>query len=79
MECDKDHIHYFVELQPNMAVCKAVSILKSYTTYHMWKRYKTVLSKTYWGKNKLWTDGYFACSVGNVSEDKLRQYISNQG
>ena len=25
------------------------------------------------------TDGYFACSVGNVSEEMLRKYIENQG
>lgn len=26
-----------------------------------------------------WTDGYFACSVGNVSEQMLKEYIENQG
>ena len=25
------------------------------------------------------TDGYFACSVGNVSEEMLKKYIENQG
>ncbi|MCI9665568.1 MAG: IS200/IS605 family transposase, partial [Lachnospiraceae bacterium] len=24
-----------------------------------------------------WTDGYFACSVGNVSEEMLKKYIEN--
>ena len=24
------------------------------------------------------TDGYFICSVGNVSEKKLKEYIENQ-
>jgi len=28
---------------------------------------------------QFWTDGYFACSVGNVSEEILKQYIENQG
>ena len=79
METDRDHIHYFLELPPSMAVCDAVSILKSYTTYHLWEQYGAVLAKTYWGKNKLWTDGYFACSVGNVSAEKLKAYIANQG
>lgn len=79
MECDKNHIHYFLELPPSMAVCDAVSILKSYTTFHLWKQCGSILSKTYWGKTKLWTDGYFACSVGNVSAEQLREYIANQG
>ena len=25
------------------------------------------------------TDGYFACSVGNISEEMLKRYIENQG
>ena len=27
----------------------------------------------------LFVDGYFVCSVGNVSEEMLRKYIENQG
>ena len=34
---------------------------------------KTFLERTYF------LDGYFACSVGNVSEEMLRKYIENQG
>ena len=32
-----------------------------------------------WKEHTFWTDGYFACSVGNVSEEMLRKYIENQG
>ena len=34
---------------------------------------KIFLERTYF------LDGYFACSVGNVSEEMLRKYIENQG
>nr|WP_315104027.1 transposase [uncultured Catonella sp.] len=27
----------------------------------------------------MWTDGYFTCSVGGISEEMLKQYIENQG
>ena len=30
-------------------------------------------------EHTFWTDGYFACSVGDVSEEMLKQYIENQG
>ena len=30
-------------------------------------------------EHTFWTDGYFACSVGNVSEEMLKRYIGNQG
>ncbi|MBG9993907.1 transposase [Pseudoalteromonas sp. NZS127_1] len=26
-----------------------------------------------------WSDGYFACSVGNASADTIRKYIQDQG
>lgn len=67
METDKDHIHYLLELSPDISVSKVVKLLKSYTTFHIWK------------ENTFWTDGYFVCTVGNVSEKMLKEYIENQG
>ncbi len=26
-----------------------------------------------------WSDGYFACSIGNVGKDAIEKYIQNQG
>ena len=71
METDKDHIHYMIETEPTMSVSKIVNLMKSYTTYHIWKHF--------WKEHTFWTDGYFACSVGNVSEEMLKKYIENQG
>lgn len=79
METDKDHIHYMIETEPTMSVSKAVNLIKSYTTYHIWKLYPIYLSKQFWKEHTFWTDGYFVCSVGNVSEETLRKYIENQG
>ena len=53
--------------------------MKSYTTYHIWERYPNYLRNHFWKEHTFWTDGYFACSVGNVSEEMLRKYIENQG
>ena len=30
-------------------------------------------------EHTFWTDGYFVCSIGNVSEKMLKAYIENQG
>ena len=79
METDKDHIHYMIETEPTMSISKIVNLMKSYTTYHIWKRYPDYLRKHYWKEHTFWTDGYFVCSVGNVSEEMLRKYIENQG
>lgn len=79
METDKDHIHYMIETEPTMSISKIVNLMKSYTTYHIWERYPSYLRKHFWKEHTFWTDGYFACSVGNVSEEMLRKYIENQG
>ena len=79
METYKDHIHYMIETEPTISISKAVDLIKSYTTYHIWKKYTEYL-KNYFGKeHTFWTDVYFACSVSNVSEEMLKQCIENQG
>lgn len=80
METDKDHIHYMIETEPNMSISDIVNRIKSYTTYHIWQLDKDILKNyIYYDIHKFWTDGYFVCSVGNVSEKQLRKYIENQG
>lgn len=79
METDKDHIHYMIELEPNTSISKMVSLIKSYTTYHIWKKYSKYLSKLFWKEKTFWSDGYFVSTIGNVSEQTLHTYIENQG
>ena len=79
METGKDHIHYMIETEPTMSISKAVDLIKSYTTYHIWKKHTEYLKNHFWKEHTFWTDGYCACSEGNVSEEMLKQYIENQG
>jgi putative transposase len=79
METDKDHIHYLVETEPNVNLSNIIRMLKSYTTFHIWKRHYSYLKKHFWKEKTFWTDGYFIASVGNVSEKTLAKYIDNQG
>ena len=58
METDKDHIHYMLELNPDMSVSKVIKLLKSYTTFHMWKKYYNFLNKHFWKEKTFWTDGF---------------------
>ena len=52
METDKDHIHYMIATEPTMSISKIVNLMKSYTTYHIWKRYPDYL-RNISGKNIL--------------------------
>ena len=42
-------------------------------------KYGSFLSKQYWKKKIFWSDGYFACSIGEVSSTTIQKYIENQG
>lgn len=75
METDKDHIHYMIEVEPNYSISKIVNLLKSYTTFHIWDKYSDYLSIQFWKEKTFWTDIYFACSIGNISENQLKKYI----
>ena len=79
VETDKDHIHYMIETRPNINLSNLVKTIKSYTTYNIWKKYSHLLRKHFWKEKTFWTDGYFICSVGNVSEETLKKYIEKQG
>lgn len=79
METDKDHIHLLLEYDTTERVCDIISILKRQTTYYLWNRYGTYLSRQYWKKHIFWSDGYFACSIGEVSSATIEKYIAEQG
>ena len=79
LESDKDHIHYMIEVEPNTNLANFVKTLKSYTTYHIWKKYPNYLRKCFWKERTFWSDGYFIASIGEASSDTLKEYIENQG
>lgn len=79
METDKDHIHYMIETSPNINLSDFVRVLKQYTTYHIWQKYESYLSKCFWHERTFWSDGYFIASIGEVSSATLKHYIENQG
>ena len=60
-------------------VCDIVKVIKQQTTYHLWQKYSNFLSKQYWKKKIFWSDGYFACSIGEVSSATIQKYIESQG
>jgi putative transposase len=81
-EIDKDHIHLLVKIDPSESITAVVRQLKQVSTYYIWRDFEAEqhLKKFYWsGKHFLWTGGYFASTIGEVSEKHLREYIEKQG
>lgn len=72
-------VKYMIETEPVISISTIVNLLKSYTTDHIWKGHAAFLKHHFWKERTFWTEGYFMCSVGNVSEEALRRYIENQG
>ena len=79
IETDKDHIHFLLSYDTSDRVCDIVKIVKQETTYHLWQKYSSVLSRQYCKEKISWSDGYSACSIGEISSATIQKYIESQG
>lgn len=72
-----DHIHLLIKSNPQIAPFNIIKTIKQITTFDMWNENKDYLEKFFFnGKHYLWTRGYFCSTVGNVSEETLKEYIA---
>ena len=71
-----DHVHMMVQIKPDVSVSRAVQLFKGGSSRLIRKEFPE-LEEFLWG-DSFWGDGYFAETVGQVNEDKIRQYIKNQ-
>ncbi|MDP2932073.1 MAG: IS200/IS605 family transposase [Chloroflexota bacterium] len=74
---DKDHIHVHISISPIVAVGKVIGIIKQNTSRELKQKFP-FLRQVYWGTDAIWSEGYFASTVG-VDEAVIRAYIENQG
>jgi len=81
MEVDKDHIHILVQYPPIKSILEVVRLFKQMSTYRIWRQNNNhiYLKKQFWKEKTFWGDGYFACSIGQVSKKTIKKYIQNQG
>ncbi len=75
---DKDHVHFLVQTVPTYSVTKVVTLLKSLTAREVFRRCPQV--KTQLWVVELWSDGYFASTVGkHGNEQTIARYVKDQG
>ena len=75
---DKDHVYFLVQAAPTYSPAKIVTIIKSLTARYIFQENPEV-KKQLWG-GEFWSDGYFANTVGQYSnENVIAKYIQNQG
>jgi putative transposase len=69
-----DHVHCFIQGGGRDSVHRIVSQLKGATSSQLRKEFETLKTRL----PNLWTRGYYAGSVGFVSDETVRRYIQNQ-
>ena len=74
LEVMPDHIHLFVDIPPTMSVCKALNLVKGYSSFKLFRKHKWL--RRYFRKGHLWSPGKFFRSVGNVTAEAIKNYIA---
>jgi putative transposase len=79
LEVDQDHLHCMVKREPRISPLAIVRKLKQVLTFRLWETYGTELKRHFWKEKTFWSDGYFCGTIGNASQETIRQYIESQG
>ena len=77
MNVQADHVHLLLQLPPTMCVCDAVKRIKGGSSRVLRSEFGEELEEFLWGRN-FWSAGYFAESVGRLSESAIRDYVRDQ-
>ncbi|MFA9418406.1 IS200/IS605 family transposase [Natrinema sp. HArc-T2] len=74
MEIATDHVHLFVEADPEWSPGEIAKQFKRCSGRTILKRHPEIKQRYFWGSG-LWKGGYYAGTTGAVSEDVVRRYI----
>ena len=73
MSVQPDHIHMIVQLKPSDSISGVVQILNGVTSRVIRKEFSEL--EEFLLGDSFWADGYFAETIGQVSEDIVKRYI----
>ena len=71
-----DHIHMVVSFPPKYSIAKVIQIMKTNTSRALKNKF-TFLNHRYYGREGIWSVGYFASTVG-LDERMIRNYVRYQ-
>jgi putative transposase len=74
MEIMPDHVHLVLDTKPTDAIGTIIGRLKGYTSKHLREEFPELRRRL----PTLWTNSYFASTVGGVTLSVLKKYIENQ-
>ena len=73
MECDKDHVHLFLNTLPTFSPTDIMAKIKGVTSKKLREEFSHLQHLP-----SLWTCSYFVSTAGNVSSETIRRYVENQ-
>ena len=71
----KDHVHILVSAPPELAPSEIMRRIKGRTSSKLFEEFPA-LKKRYWGRH-FWARGYFCATVGEVSEEMIKEYLEH--
>ena len=71
-----NHVHMLVSIPPSISISKFMQYIKGRSSRLIQDEFPE-LKKRYWGQH-LWSIGYFCRTVGEVTEEVIKEYIENQ-
>lgn len=74
IECDKDHIHILVDVDPQYGIHRLIKRIKGRSAFLLRNEFQ-FLKRT---MPCMWTNSYFVSTVGGAPLNVIKQYIENQ-
>lgn len=73
---EQDHIHVFASAHPKVAPSYIVKMLKGISGRKLFLQFPEIKEKLW--KGHLWNSSFYIETVGSISEDVIKKYISKQ-
>jgi putative transposase len=74
IECDGDHVHILVEVDPQYGIHKLVKQIKGRASRYLRTEFPWLKSRI----PTLWTNSYFVSTVGGAPLEVIKRYIQDQ-
>ena len=74
IECNEDHAHILLEVDPQFGIHKLVKQIKGRSSFFLRNEFPVLKSTM----PSLWTNSYFVATCGGVTLDVIKKYVENQ-
>ena len=74
LEVMPDHVHLFVEVDPQFGIHRLIKLMKGRSSRLLRKEFPWIKSRL----PTLWTNSYFVSTIGGVPLEVVKQYIEQQ-